>query len=1096
LFICSLMRNAKWVLAACLLLLAVQANAQDSTLIPPEGWNPVPTEEQVINTVTENNESYYCLLIQDVTPWDYNSNVVALQEAGIPLDVINSSSLNSVDLGKYSFLMYASDQYSSYYSNISANIGKIEAFVDAGGLLIAHVCDMGWHGGNWSGYRILPGGTAHSFTYSQDLEIVDHAHPVIRGTGGTYDIYANNPNYFDGWTYSTHGVFTSLTATATKLVNVQSSSNSTYISYTYGSGEVLATLQTVEWGYRRSGPELLRNELRYAKSFGPTPAPTYDVTLQIPAYSSGYALDNGANNTNEIVSTVSVNNSSGQVLSDVRLTCEIDGANATADVQGLTNGTISQLMTGTTEFDAIITFVNYVNENFTLRWSITSIEGYSTNVSASKTLSFLFTENSNGGPFLFSADTYPFRNFRIDWDAVWKTWNVVPNAYILALLSQYGGSCFGMAATAGEYLVDPSKKPIDVPTSQLQKDDPGVRENIIDYHFSQILQNTDTDNQPVESAEVLEILRLNEPVILGYRGKTSQGKRFGHAVLCPRVVIDHDEDVTFYGLYDNNDIGTQATYYDWARYSSGQDLFTRSGCNDCSFFALRPYLPLSIYQIRLLVQDWFAAELENLKSRLEDAFSLGSPALMLVVGNSGDSMGYRPDGSFVDQITDGRIEASFFGEDLSGTIFVPSATEISTIELFAVDSGSIHFSMIQPNGAWGDGVFVVNFPTVTADFRCRIYPQSQQVDVDYDGDGNIDESRDFIQWISMTSGTLCGSVISSESGLLGVTVGLYDGSGTLLNTSVSDELGAFDFGLLPNGDYFVSVIPPLGYSVQDEIADVTLEGARVCVDFALTKAVIEAVARGRGYWMHQVNTLLSGKGNPHESYESMCEYMELIRTHFNDHGLNPINVFQVPLSDDCDQRLEALRVTISPKANATMNEKARAHLTGLLLNMVSGKIAQWQSISEDSLTVSQAITYCNDLITDGDDDNDELAKGIAEMINEGETVPAGLIDSFTPDIAYKQGSEPSLPTEYTLSQNYPNPFNPVTEISFSLPQATEVKLDVFNLLGQNVTTIYEGTLEAGTHSFSWDGPSVASGVYLYRLTAGDFVTTKKMILLK
>jgi len=90
----------------------------------------------------------------------------------------------------------------------------------------------------------------------------------------------------------------------------------------------------------------------------------------------------------------------------------------------------------------------------------------------------------------------------------------------------------------------------------------------------------------------------------------------------------------------------------------------------------------------------------------------------------------------------------------------------------------------------------------------------------------------------------------------------------------------------------------------------------------------------------------------------------------------------------------------------------------------------------------------------------------------------------------------TLPEEYSLAQNYPNPFNPVTEISLSLPQTSKITLDVFNLLGQKVTTIYEGKLEAGTHSFNWDGSSVASGVYLYRLMADDFVETKKMILLK
>jgi hypothetical protein len=90
----------------------------------------------------------------------------------------------------------------------------------------------------------------------------------------------------------------------------------------------------------------------------------------------------------------------------------------------------------------------------------------------------------------------------------------------------------------------------------------------------------------------------------------------------------------------------------------------------------------------------------------------------------------------------------------------------------------------------------------------------------------------------------------------------------------------------------------------------------------------------------------------------------------------------------------------------------------------------------------------------------------------------------------------SPPGSFSLAQNYPNPFNPVTEISFSLPLTSDVKLEVYNLLGQVVSTIYQGRLEAGHHTYSWDGSDAVSGVYLYKLTAGDFVETRKMVLLK
>ncbi len=94
-----------------------------------------------------------------------------------------------------------------------------------------------------------------------------------------------------------------------------------------------------------------------------------------------------------------------------------------------------------------------------------------------------------------------------------------------------------------------------------------------------------------------------------------------------------------------------------------------------------------------------------------------------------------------------------------------------------------------------------------------------------------------------------------------------------------------------------------------------------------------------------------------------------------------------------------------------------------------------------------------------------------------------------------------LPDNYRLSQNYPNPFNPTTEISFSLPRAADVRLDVYNILGRRVVSLVNDHLSAGLHTVSWDGKdldgrSVSSGIYLYRIQAGSWAEAKKMLLLK
>jgi hypothetical protein len=93
--------------------------------------------------------------------------------------------------------------------------------------------------------------------------------------------------------------------------------------------------------------------------------------------------------------------------------------------------------------------------------------------------------------------------------------------------------------------------------------------------------------------------------------------------------------------------------------------------------------------------------------------------------------------------------------------------------------------------------------------------------------------------------------------------------------------------------------------------------------------------------------------------------------------------------------------------------------------------------------------------------------------------------------------EINIPESFELSQNYPNPFNPVTTIEFSLPEDAEnVKLSVYDALGQKVIELVNGSLGIGRYSYQWDASKVASGLYIYKLQTEKFTSTKKMMLLK
>jgi hypothetical protein len=100
--------------------------------------------------------------------------------------------------------------------------------------------------------------------------------------------------------------------------------------------------------------------------------------------------------------------------------------------------------------------------------------------------------------------------------------------------------------------------------------------------------------------------------------------------------------------------------------------------------------------------------------------------------------------------------------------------------------------------------------------------------------------------------------------------------------------------------------------------------------------------------------------------------------------------------------------------------------------------------------------------------------------------------------ALVEGAPPGegLPAGFALAQCYPNPFNPSTTLKYALPVRLQITLRVFNTLGQEIATLVNEIQEAGYHSAEWNAGGVASGVYFYRLQAGDFVQTRKMVLLR
>ena len=125
----------------------------------------------------------------------------------------------------------------------------------------------------------------------------------------------------------------------------------------------------------------------------------------------------------------------------------------------------------------------------------------------------------------------------------------------------------------------------------------------------------------------------------------------------------------------------------------------------------------------------------------------------------------------------------------------------------------------------------------------------------------------------------------------------------------------------------------------------------------------------------------------------------------------------------------------------------------------------------------------------------EIAGGVEEgsnKIEEGSKIVITREDVTLLKITKQE----TFPTTYNLEQNYPNPFNPSTTIKFSLPEKGNATLSIYNTLGQKVTELVNTNLEAGRYSYRWDAGDVASGIYFYELRTENFISIKKMILLK
>ncbi|MEP0829083.1 MAG: T9SS type A sorting domain-containing protein [bacterium] len=362
-----------------------------------------------------------------------------------------------------------------------------------------------------------------------------------------------------------------------------------------------------------------------------------------------------------------------------------------------------------------------------------------------------------------------------------------------------------------------------------------------------------------------------------------------------------------------------------------------------------------------------------------------------------------------------------------------------------------------------------------------------------------------------------GSIIAGNTPLFGIPVNLSDADGMLLGSLLTDSYGRFLFNNIESGQYFVSIAPPLGFTSIPDTKELIFTGGNGVVNFELTQLQITPQQRPRGYWAHQAYKVFIGSPIDYNASD-FGEFTGLVKEHFNDNLLNPVDFYNVPQPANQQDSLNLLRGLLLMESTGGPEHfqarYAKSELMTMMLNVVSGKIGQMQVISADGRTVSQAITYCDYLVNGAPNDyqtifesvSDSLWKyrraiAVASQVNSGILVSSGKIPENIMEIAYKLNHETIIPSEFILAQNYPNPFNPTTTIEFTLPHASHVRLEVYNTLGQHINTLVNSEVPSGQHKVQWDGKddsgkSVASGVYLYCIKYMEGTETRKMLMVK
>jgi len=611
---------------------------------------------------------------------------------------------------------------------------------------------------------------------------------------------------------------------------------------------------------------------------------------------------------------------------------------------------------------------------------VEEIEGRSVNFEDSKELSVYYCiggELSDLHPFRLDPDGYQFPNPYFS-DCFEKKVLELGKFSITILpefTKDFGGHCFGMAASSIAYFVDPDSKPASVrekDTYAMEPGDDGVIPAIVDYHLTQFLHrrfyNIFSGDDPNEAqSSAADLISANQPCIVALRGGG------GHAITGYKIIRDESDTDTlsYLYVYDNERPGQSVSPIS---FDLVEDTFTWPADTDKDkLYIFEPFVIMTTEQMRAEIQEAVKQTAQNLWSKASSRFSSvwqrlrpwkksrsytgGNLVRMLITDEFGRRLGFVDGTNFVNEIPGSEVAflESYSGDTLTADTLtfydVPKDLNY-TVDYFSLDSCFFMAEVLKPESEETaltlgyDSIAVI--PNTIATLHVDTL-QNYDLEVDYDGDGEIDT--------------------------------------TIAPTIANSPPAGFDLLYPVNHDSVSTLTPTLTWASSFDLNGDQIH-YRVYIDTD-------------SFFL-----------NPDSSEE-------LLDTSWT---------VTAPLSDSATYR--------------------------------------WKVAAFDSFGLR---TWCIEPYWDF-------------------VIPYG--------VGVKQSSPTQRPHSFALLPNYPNPFNPITEIKYALPWDCWVRLEVYNVLGQRVASLVDGQQKAGYKTAKWDAGSLSSGIYFCRLQAGEFVQTRKMVLIR